>query len=617
MSISISQNDIDLFCASVHGQDYEKAAGILINLLHTMEVGSVALVSSASDEQIGQVQTQIASAITTLFCDLKFSLNAQGFSAFMSLKTHLRLIFASSGFRDMAHISRSLLVPGTDGSMTIPNGSTLFKYLISSTLDTATDGIINTVRQLQGSPKFLFWLSCLDNKYVLSKRESELRHEMVNLADSMTEFSANSIGELQAVTRAWMLCSYWDYEEKHSVKKSLNKVLLNTLKQQGVIDQALAPRQVREVPCILVVLETWKSNSAMYRSYSKAIEALKTRYQVIGIADEATVDDKSRLIFDKLLTFGVDMPIKQVVDQIKDVGPDIMYYPSVGMHQAAIQLAQLRLAPIQFMTGGHPASSFSKNMDYLVIDEGTLGDPERNSEIVTLVENGTFVYYKHPGFDNVEPTEKDSSVFRIAVNSMYFKINPGFLESCREIRAASDKPIEFQFLIGLNAANKIPITRFIRSYIEDAACYGFMAYDEYLQTLANCDLQLAPFPFGNANSFVDAMELGIPTLCMDGPEIHSHNDATWAARVGLPDHCIAADRKDYISKALNLIQNDSLRADIARGITARDSDEIVFGDPDGEQEGLCNLVDWILVNDEAIRKSSKKVWHVSERSEIL
>ena len=59
------------------------------------------------------------------------------------------------------------------------------------------------------------------------------------------------------------------------------------------------------------------------------------------------------------------------------------------MCATSLQLAQFRLAPVQMMTGGHPASSYSKEMDYFVLDSEFIPNPSSVSEKLIAAENGT------------------------------------------------------------------------------------------------------------------------------------------------------------------------------------------------------------------------------------
>ena len=76
-----------------------------------------------------------------------------------------------------------------------------------------------------------------------------------------------------------------------------------------------------------------------------------------------------------------------------------------------------------------------------------------------------------------------------------------------------------------------------------------------MERLSRCDLFLCPFPYGNMNSIIDAFQLGLPGVCLDGPEAHAHADAAIFARIGLPADLGAKNVDDYIAQAVRMIDD--------------------------------------------------------------
>jgi predicted O-linked N-acetylglucosamine transferase (SPINDLY family) len=69
-----------------------------------------------------------------------------------------------------------------------------------------------------------------------------------------------------------------------------------------------------------------------------------------------------------------------------------------------------------------------------------------------------------------------------------------------------------------------------------------------------------PFPYGNMNSIIDAFQLGLPGVCLDGIEAHAHADAAFFARIALPAELIAGSVDDYVAAAVKLIDDEAWRA---------------------------------------------------------
>ena len=126
---------------------------------------------------------------------------------------------------------------------------------------------------------------------------------------------------------------------------------------------------------MIIVLEAWTYGHSMYRSYSSTFQDLSEKFEIIALGASSRTDEKALEIFDEVILHGPQNSLedtKKLVDKIQKIGPDIMLFSSLGMCAMAIQLSQLRFAPLQIMLAGHPASSFSHNVDYMLLEEGFL-----------------------------------------------------------------------------------------------------------------------------------------------------------------------------------------------------------------------------------------------------
>jgi predicted O-linked N-acetylglucosamine transferase (SPINDLY family) len=116
-------------------------------------------------------------------------------------------------------------------------------------------------------------------------------------------------------------------------------------------------------------------------------------------------------------------------------------------------------------------------------------------------------------------------------------------------------------------------------------------YDVYLSRLAACDLFLCPFPYGNMNSIIDAVSLGLPGVCLDGPEAHSHADAAMFARMNFPAELSAQDTGQYVAAAVRLIDDDGWRSHCRAIADKADLDAAFFkGDPKIFCDAIAKLV---------------------------
>ncbi len=73
-----------------------------------------------------------------------------------------------------------------------------------------------------------------------------------------------------------------------------------------------------------------------------------------------------------------------------------------------------------------------------------------------------------------------------------------------------------------------------RERLPMAVVHEELPYEAYVERLAACDFFVCPFPYGNMNSIVDAVMVGLPGVCLDGPEAHAHADVGLLPPHGLP-----------------------------------------------------------------------------------
>ena len=67
------------------------------------------------------------------------------------------------------------------------------------------------------------------------------------------------------------------------------------------------------------------------------------------------------------------------------------------------------------------------------------------------------------------------------------------------------------------------------------------------------------------NSIVDSVSLGLPGVCLDGPEAHSHADVAIFARLGLPKALSTNTVDDYVAAAVRLINDRPWLAAMPQG----------------------------------------------------
>ena len=170
----------------------------------------------------------------------------------------------------------------------------------------------------------------------------------------------------------------------------------------------------------LLPLEYFASTHAMYRCYGPSVRALREHFDLVAVTgNRSPLDEKSAALFHQTHEIDLSMLddiVKGVCDLVEHLRPDVVYYPSIGMWPYTIALANMRLAPVQIMSLGHPASSRSDRIDYVVTEQGYMGDPSCFSERVVLLPNHSMPFEMRPDAVHIPPEIRTApDPLRIAV----------------------------------------------------------------------------------------------------------------------------------------------------------------------------------------------------------
>jgi predicted O-linked N-acetylglucosamine transferase (SPINDLY family) len=385
-------------------------------------------------------------------------------------------------------------------------------------------------------------------------------------------------------------------------------MLLKWMKKSGVTQPVLSPKKTGKLK-LLILSEHFTSNHAMYRCFSPSLAQLRSKFYTTLVATTGSYDDTSKSLFDELIDFDRTDPIKKIIGKIIKAQADILYYPSLGMHSWTIMASQLRLAPIQMMTLGHPATSHSVFMDYTLIEEFSLGDPQCFSETVVVKNEGA----KYCPYDDKEPPapviRENPDIIKIAIPATMYKLNSNFLHVCNNIRNRVKRRVEFHFF-----PNRIGIMldfarQMIWKSLPDSTIYPSMSYEDYMTNLGSCDIHFSTFPFGLVNGVVDSALLGLPIVALDGPEVHSHADVGFQKRLGLPEWLSAQNEEEFEEAAIRIISDDALRVQISNAIIAADPYKLFFSNDQTKTDYFANLADWIYRNHEALQADGRKIWN--------
>lgn len=521
------------------------------------------------------IHTRIAAAISVLFADPAFNFSAPGFSTFILYHRWLALLFAISPFRNADHVIQSLNQNGNNPAQLRLSDNDWYKFCMlyspESNVGLNFDAVWGGNKTLAANlflalmtPRFLA------SAAAASKRDALLRW-LPGRLEEVEDIDQLPLGILHDV---YLNCSYSGYEGKHEIKRAINALIRRKIMQWGFEDNPAPARlPASGKPVMLVVLEWFNAGHSVYRVLSKAIREMRSQFHLVGVGFPKMVDDTGKAVFDEYIHIENQHDIKGLLEQVSRIAREreaqVLYMPSVGMLLASMFLSNLRVAPLQITTLGHSASTFSPFMDYYVIDEDFVGDDACFSEKVLKMPRDAFPFIPSKSTPETlaqAPMREAPEVVRIAMAASTMKLNPEFLQTCRQIAERSQTPVHFHFFIGFaTGLMRTQVEQVVKSHLGDrVTVHPHQSYADYLQQAGECDLYINPFPFGNMNGVVDMMSLGLVGVCKSGREPHEHIDEGLFGRLGMPGWMVTRSNEAYINAALRLINNHAERLEIRR-----------------------------------------------------
>ncbi|OOF82774.1 adhesin [Rodentibacter ratti] len=608
------------FEKEVSAKNYETACMELLDILGKIDsnFGDIQDIEIDVPQQLEKLTqdkniyfaTRMAVAITELFTDPKLDVSISGAKRFLTLQRWLNMIFSASPFVNADHILQTYnRNPNPENPLDIhldSSESALIKfcilYLPESNVNLNLDALWNINPELCASlcfalqsPRFIGTEQSFGKRAALLQWFPEKLAQIENLNNLPSGISHD----------VYMHCSYDIAANKHDVKGALNQVIRRHLIASDWTDRDVSKLGERNgKPVMVVLLEHFHSAHSIYRTHSTSMIAARERFRLIGVGNDA-VDDAGRAVFDEFHLIKGNNVLEKLVflkSICEENGAAILYMPSIGMDLTTIFASNTRLAPIQVIALGHPATTHSDFIEYVIVEDDYVGSEECFSETLLRLPKDALPYVPSAlAPQNVEyRLRANPEVVNIGIASTTMKLNPYFLEALKAIRDRAKVKVHFHFALGQSSGITHPyVERFIKSYLgDDATAHPHSPYHQYLQVLHNCDMMVNPFPFGNTNGIIDMVTLGLVGICKTGAEVHEHIDEGLFKRLGLPEWLIANTVDEYIERAIRLAENHEERLALRRHIIENNGLQTLFtGDPSPMGKVLLEkLEEWKTAN---------------------
>ncbi|MCW9711222.1 adhesin [Avibacterium sp. 21-586] len=602
----LTSPSLQLLEKHIHHHNYEQACNELLAILYKLDAdfGTVDQIAFDYPIQLNNLEqdryiffcTRMADAITRLFTQPDLTITQTGFANFIVAQRWIALIFASSPYINADHILETYNQQSAENQnpsniVYLNNSfSSLAKFCILYLPESNVYLDLEIIWQINQyvctslcfalqSPRFIGTKTAFDKR---AKILQWLPEKLIQL-ENLDKIPSKIIHDV------YMHCSYDIATNKHQIKHSVNQVIRSHLLQLGWQDRDIS--QIGEhngKPVMIVLLEHFNAVHSIYRTHSTSLIAAKAHFYLIGLGN-SKVDKIGRDVFDEFHEITNDKDILGKLLLIKDIceqfKASVLYMPSIGMDLLTIFASNTRLAPIQAIALGHPATTHSDYIDYVIVEDDYVGSEDCFSEVLLRLPKDALPYVPSA----LAPTQvhynlrQKPEVVQIGIASTTMKLNPYFLEACQIIRDRANVKIHFHFALGLSLGITHPyVERFIKSYLgKDATVYTHQPYNAYLSVLHQCDMMINPFPFGNTNGIIDMVTLGLVGVCKTGDEVHEHIDEGLFKRLGLPEWLITHSIDEYIACAIRLAENHDERLALRHDIISNNRLASLFqGNPE-------------------------------------
>ena len=260
--------------------------------------------------------------------------------------------------------------------------------------------------------------------------------------------------------------------------------------------------------------------------------------------------------------------LSAVCEQIVADQLHILVYPEIGMNAPTMQMAALRLAPVQCVAWGHPVTTGLPTIDYFLSSElmETENAQEHYSEKLILLPN-IGVAYPKPYIPQVIKTRSnytlsDDDVIYLCCQAP-FKYLPQYDFILAEI-ANHIPQAKFVFLRGT-----VLKPRLQRAFAE----VGLKSKDycihlniperlDYLMINLLSDVYLDTFTWSGGNTTLEAIACNLPIVTCPGEFMRGRHSDSFLKMLGVTD-TIAENEAEYIEIAVKLGLDPAWRGTIA------------------------------------------------------
>ncbi len=266
--------------------------------------------------------------------------------------------------------------------------------------------------------------------------------------------------------------------------------------------------------------------------------------------------------------------LEAVCQQILDDKLHILVFPEIGMDAPTIQIAALRLAPIQCTAWGHPVTSGLPTIDYFISSE--LMEPENaqshySETLVKLPNIG--VSYPKPIVGELTQSRSDFNLREDAVIYLCCQAPFKYLPQYDFILAEIARQVpQAQFIFPRGKLLRERLKRAFAAVNLDSEDYCLFltisTRQDYIAINFLSDVFLDTFTWSGGNTSLEAIACNLPIVTCPGEFMRGLHAYSFLKMLGVTD-TIAKNEVEYIEIAVKLGTDSEWRRDIAERMSQR------------------------------------------------
>ncbi len=268
---------------------------------------------------------------------------------------------------------------------------------------------------------------------------------------------------------------------------------------------------------------------------------------------------------------------------------DVLVYLEIGLSPLILQLASLRLAPVQCSTWAHPVTSGLSTIDYFLssdLMEPEDGQAHYSETLVRLPRLGTC--FERPVLPPQRRYRQDFGLRQDAVVYLTCQYLGKYLPQYDYLFPAIARQVPSAQFVFLALPNAAIAQHFWQRLSRTFSAYGISAEDhclilpqldhqDYLDLNRCADIMLDSYGWSGGITTLEAVAAGLPVITCPGRFLRGRHTYAILKRMGL-DLLIAQDLQRYEDLAVQLGRDPQFRQQISQQIQQRR--DLLFEDRD-------------------------------------